>query len=259
VVFDGPKGRERVYRTGDVVRRCPDGAFAFVGRVDRQVKISGKRVELDEIEHVLRRCGAVADAAVIATEPVPGAKRVVAFVTAQDANASQAEFVANLRRELCAMVPEHLIPSEVVLSKALPLTPQGKVDRAALTGLAAADTMRHAAQSPTQTPVFANAEGALRAAFLSVLGRNDLPADITFFDFGARSLDLIKVHAAVQISMARAFPFSAFFEHATIMRLSAYLDGPAADAAEPRSGDQRGESMRAAIARARARRPGAAS
>ena len=117
-------GRARVYRTGDRVRRLPNGSIEFQGRMDGQVKIRGFRVETGEIEAVLRDAGA-ADCAVVAREDAPGERRLVAYVVGEaDVDALR----AHLRRGL----PEHMVPAAFVALERLPLTPNGKLDRRAL-------------------------------------------------------------------------------------------------------------------------------
>ena len=126
--FSG-KGGERLYRTGDLVRYRPDGAIEFLGRVDHQVKLRGFRIELGEIESALGRHPGVKDAIVLAREDRPGDKRLVAYVTPRDGHALEA---ADLRDQLQARLPDHMVPSAYVVLERLPLNPNGKVDRGAL-------------------------------------------------------------------------------------------------------------------------------
>ncbi|HVV25120.1 MAG TPA: condensation domain-containing protein, partial [Pseudonocardiaceae bacterium] len=119
---------ERMYRTGDVVRRRTDGQLEFVGRVDGQVKIRGVRIELGEVEAALSTLAGVGNA--VATVHGEGVdRRLVAYLTPHgtaDLDTGQ------LRREMAALVPDHLVPAVFVVLDALPVTPNGKIDRAAL-------------------------------------------------------------------------------------------------------------------------------
>jgi amino acid adenylation domain-containing protein len=124
----GPPGT-RLYRTGDLVRRRPDGVIEFLGRADAQIKIRGFRIEPGEVETALGRHPSVAGTAVIAREDRPGDKRLVAYVVPVPGVEPRH---AELRRHLATLLPDHLIPSAFVLLDRLPITPNGKLDRAAL-------------------------------------------------------------------------------------------------------------------------------
>ncbi len=118
----GPDG-ERAYRTGDVVVRDPDGMLRFVGRADDQVKIRGHRVEPGEVDAAARDCPGIADSVTVARPGPDGEQRLVTYVLGDG---------RDLREHLAARLPAHLVPAAVVPLEVFPLTPHGKVDRAAL-------------------------------------------------------------------------------------------------------------------------------
>ena len=125
-----PDGRtERVFRTGDIVRFRNDGQLEFHGRRDSQIKLRGYRIELGEIEAILATCQGVKEAAVIVREDEPGDQRLVAYVVARVAGAFEPDAA---RTVLKAALPGYMIPAEFVVLDAMPLTPNGKVNRAAL-------------------------------------------------------------------------------------------------------------------------------
>lgn len=147
-----PATGERVYLTGDIAVRRPDGVFAFHGRADRQIKIDGKRVEPGDIEAALRDCVGVADAAVIFWGSEGAPKRLLAWIVADvqtpppqvgPAQASPHQVAASLpdqvRRALEIALPGHMRPARIMLLHALPLTDNGKLDRKRLEELALQD------------------------------------------------------------------------------------------------------------------------
>src|SRR5919206_3242591 len=116
-----------MYRTGDLVRRRPDGNLEFLGRADHQVKVRGFRIELGEIEAALCQHAAVREAVVIARGDSGGQRRLVAYIVAADPSEATA---GNLRTFLQDKLPEFIIPSAFVIIDSLPLTANGKLDRA---------------------------------------------------------------------------------------------------------------------------------
>ena len=124
-----PSEKARMYRTGDLGRWLDDGNAEYLGRNDFQVKLRGLRVELGEIEAKLMECTGVREAVVVAREDRPGDKRLVAYLVAHETGKLNG---AHLREQLRAALPEYMVPSAFVTMKALPLSPNGKLDRRAL-------------------------------------------------------------------------------------------------------------------------------
>jgi amino acid adenylation domain-containing protein len=128
-----PTSGERMYATGDRVMLQPDGDLVFLGRIDDQVKINGFRVETGEVEHALRQCPGVADAAMVVREDAPGGTALVAFLAGTPS--ADEMLVQRLRERL----PGHMVPRFFVWLDELPLNRPGKVDRAALAKVPVAD------------------------------------------------------------------------------------------------------------------------
>jgi acyl-coenzyme A synthetase/AMP-(fatty) acid ligase len=126
-----------IYRTGDLGKVLPDGTLAFVGRVDHQVKIRGRRIELGDVEAALRRCPGVRDAVVIKRIFGEGDERLIAFLVEDEAagNGQGSGSGKRLRQELKRILPEWMVPNLFMAMEELPLNPNGKVDRKALSQL----------------------------------------------------------------------------------------------------------------------------
>ncbi len=224
----------KLYRTGDLVRRRPDGAIDFLGRNDRQIKIAGKRIELDEIEHALRAAPGVADAAVAAFEGRRG-KSIAGFVKADVA--APAVLLDGIRAYLKAALPDYMVPTELRILPAFPLTPNGKVDRKAL--LAGLDTPAAATAAPE--PMDDDIAGKLAAVFEELLG-NPVDRRSNFFDLGLRSLDLMRAHAIIMRDVAAKVALVDLFRHPNVEALATHLRatlGVAKDEAIRRAGTRK--------------------
>ncbi|MFF5553585.1 amino acid adenylation domain-containing protein [Streptomyces olivaceoviridis] len=207
----------RMYRTGDLVRMDRDGVLHFLGRTDRQVKIRGHRVELDEIQHALERHPGVRAAAVRAVDD-----RIEAHVVAADGTAPD---TAGLTRHLRRTLPAYMLPAAYGFLPALPVTGNGKTDFAALPRLR---PERHETETGSGGPDAL--EDALAGLAGRLLGRDRLDPGEDFFAAGGSSL-----HAARFVSRARA-------EHALDVRLEHFLASPTVrdlvkSAAHAREGD----------------------
>jgi amino acid adenylation domain-containing protein len=184
---DDPYGDDdsaRLYRTGDLARRLPDGAVEFLGRLDHQVKIRGRRIEPGETEHALVQHPRVDAAAVVARTDETGDARLIGYVVLHDPKPTTAE----LRAHLAARVPAQLIPSALVTLDALPLTGNGKLDRAALPAPHAGDLPAPAADQRPGTEL----EARVVDVFARVLGVGAVGVDEDFFELGGDSFQAIR-------------------------------------------------------------------
>jgi mycobactin peptide synthetase MbtF len=212
-----PNGRgARMYRTGDVVRRMPDGGLEFLGRSDDQLKIRGFRVEPGEIAAVLNGHDGVRGAHVTTRSHANG-PRLAAYV----AGGVNPPAVAELRSMLIDRLPRYLVPHYIVVLDELPLTPHGKIDENAL----AANDVAEGPATPPET----RTEMALAEAFTDVLGTADVDVTASFLQMG---LDSIVALSVVQAARRRGIALRArlMVECDTVRELAAAIDSDAAHA-----------------------------
>ena len=211
--FDDQRGG-RLYRTGDRVRRRADGNLEFLGRIDRQIKINGKRVELDEIEATVRRSGLVGDVATFVRES-PDEHRSIALCTTPNGTGDLS--VDKLRRFIAAELPDYMMPAQIRILARLPLSPTGKLDRSAL-----AETIRRD-ETISVAPVGQLAR-KVHDAWKSALGTDAFGIDDNFFDLGGTSLQLVGIHAALQETVGRVLPLVELFAYPTVRTLARWLE-----------------------------------
>ena len=235
---------ERLYLTGDLARRDLDGNLHFHGRLDRQVKINGKRLELDEVENALHAHPEVREAAAALFEDRPGLKRIVAYVSGMPDTSGTVE---TLRAYLRMRLPEHAVPAVFMILDALPLAASGKLDRPALP---------RPRLEPT-SPKFEQhdaLERLLAALWGEVLRLNDVNPATNFFDLGGTSLQLIEAVERIQTSLHPALELADVFEHPTVLSLAQFIRGSGAAARSAVVGSDRAQRANDTLARLQQRR-----
>jgi amino acid adenylation domain-containing protein len=206
----------RWYRTGDLARVRDDGAIEFVGRADRQIKLRGHRVELDEIEAVIARLPQVREAVVSIRGETSESRQIVAHVVRKDPSAPPP---ANLLSELRRLLPVYMVPGAIVWLPSLPFNASGKVDRRALGVADIAPTERHGEHVPPRDMF----EQMLARIWEDLLGVRDLGVFDHFFEIGGHSLLAARLADAIEREMGLAFPLSAMFNDDTLAGLAAAL------------------------------------
>jgi amino acid adenylation domain-containing protein len=211
----------RMYLTGDRVVLRPDGNLDFLGRTDHQVKIRGFRIEPDEIAGRLAEFPGVTDAVAVARGTGAGAE-LVGYVTGAGLDA------AKLREYLAERLPAHMVPGALVLLDAMPLTPSGKIDRAALP---APDRSAFASCGYVEpgTPT----ERALAAFLTSLLGIDRIGATDDFFSLGGHSLVAGRLAARVRAELGRELPLRQIYQEPTIAAMARVIDSPGDGIAVP--------------------------
>jgi len=207
----------RLYKTGDLARYMPDGNIEFLGRIDHQVKLRGFRIELGEVETVLGRHAAVQHAVVVASGDVPAEKRLAAYVVLhQQATATISELRSFLRTKL----PDYMVPSAFVVLDALPVTPNGKVDRDALPAPSQHRSELAEALAAPRTP----GEEALATIWADVLKLDTVGAHDNFFDLGGHSLLAVQVVSRVRKAFHVELPLRSLFQTPTVAGLAATIE-----------------------------------
>ncbi|WP_245637138.1 amino acid adenylation domain-containing protein [Burkholderia singularis] len=214
----------RLYRTGDLARWLPDGKLELLGRMDGQVKVQGYRIELGEIEAVAMRAGCLARA-VASVVRRNGATVIQLHVVASPHQTG--DVVAAVRAELVLHLPAYMQPHHVVVLDALPLTANGKVDRARLPGPPAsvpAPASRAVSAARRDVPL----ETAMLDAFVEVVGVGIDPEQ-GFFDAGATSMHIVRLRALLASRGVAVPPLVDFFSLATIRALASHSAASGAD------------------------------
>ncbi|SAL39736.1 non-ribosomal peptide synthetase [Caballeronia telluris] len=215
---------ERLYRTGDRVRLLADRRIAFLGRLDDQVKIRGYRVEPGEVSAALCAIDGVAQAETLALEQDDGRLHLASFVTLK----AQGQNDASLREALAARLPDYMVPAVLVTLDALPVTANGKIDRAALRAMAAAPA---SVQSSGDAPRGASEE-AIAVVWKDVLKAEQVGRDENFFELGGDSILVLQVIARLRKRGLRFTP-KQLFDGPTIAQLARVATST--DAAAPRA------------------------
>jgi amino acid adenylation domain-containing protein len=205
----GPAGA-RSYQSGDRVRRLPDGSVEFIGRLDDQLKIRGFRIEPQEVAAAVRALAGVRDVAVVADA---GAQALLAFVVAPPGLIQ----VEKLRERLAGELPRHAVPRAIHVLRTLPLTRNGKIDRAALLEMATALADRRIVAP--RNPV----EARIAAIWSEALGTSEVGVDENFFQLGGHSLLATQILSRIRQQLRVEIPIPAFFAAPTIEGLAAQV------------------------------------
>ncbi|MCI3945700.1 non-ribosomal peptide synthetase [Pseudomonas syringae] len=206
----------RLYKTGDLARYRADGSLEFMGRNDFQVKVRGFRIELGEIESRLSNCTGVKEAAVIAREDVPGEKRLVAYVVPQTGHSLNA---LALREELTPLLAEYMLPGAFVIIEAMPLTPNGKLDRKQLP----APDQQAFAQRAFEAPS-GETEQLLASLWADLLGLERVGRNDSFFELGGHSLTAVQLTLRIREETGVDIPLRSLFEQNSLMALADHIN-----------------------------------
>jgi acyl carrier protein len=199
----------RLYKTGDLVRHLPDGNIENLGRADTQVKVRGFRIELGEIESVLGKYPGVRESVVVTHQPSEEDKRLVAYIVCDP---SQTPAVGELRAYLKDKLPEYMIPSFFVFIDALPVSPNGKIDRRALPTLEQFRPETTGEYVAPRTEV----ERILADLWEQVLRVERVGVNDNFFELGGHSLLATQLVSHIRETFSVELPLRGIFESPTV-------------------------------------------
>ncbi len=216
------EGVDRRYRTGDLVRQRPDGAFDFLGRLDDQLSIRGYRVEPGEVTAVLNAHPAIAASIVVGVGATSAQRQLVAYVVGNgEVQPDHFEIIEYLRGSL----PEYLVPGRYVWLEALPLTPHGKVDRAALPALVDEPSSGSEGDRPLRTPT----EAKIEAVLTELLDVPEVGPEENFFLLGGHSMLgaqlIVRLETLFDVELSLRY----LFDHPTLGEIAAAVDRQVAE------------------------------
>ena len=230
------KASPTLYKTGDLVRYLPDGTIECLGRNDFQIKLRGHRIDLGEIESVLRGYPNICEAVVVLREDEQGQKRLVAYL---QRSAHPSPDAGILQQFLKTKLPDYMMPSSFVVLDKFPLTPNGKINRKALPAPVSDRADSKQPFTPPRTPT----EEALAKLWRELLGQPEIGIDDNFFENGGHSLLAMQLMARARNEFQTELSLRNVFEAPTIAELAVILDRkkdqPAVPALQPLTRAQR--------------------
>ncbi|MEH1853289.1 MAG: amino acid adenylation domain-containing protein [Nostoc sp.] len=207
--------KSRLYKTGDLARYLPDGHIEYLGRIDYQVKLRGFRIELGEIETALLQHSEVKEAVVIVQEDTPNETSLVGYIVAETGQDSL-QVISQLRRFLKQQLPDFMVPTIFMALEAMPLTPNGKVDRKALPKPDASRPELEANYVAPRTPI----EQQIADIWTQVLNVRQVGIYDNFFELGGYSLLGIQVVSRLRQALQAEILMSNLFELPTVAELA---------------------------------------
>ena len=233
----------RLYRTGEFARHVADGAIELLGRADDLVKVRGFHINVERVEIVLREHAGVREAAVVLREDAKGVERLAAYVAGHGISPTPGE----LRDYMRECLPDYAIPFAFIVLDALPLTPDGDVDRRALPTTLPDDSAAPTAYVAAGTLL----EELVTGVWCEVLGVERVGVHDNFFDLGGRSMLVVQAHGKLQRMLEREIPLIDLFKYTTVRALVDYLNSGGAGESLIEQGTERAETRKSSMRRRR--------
>jgi amino acid adenylation domain-containing protein len=214
----GKLEEEKMYRTGDLARWLPDGNIEYLGRIDDQVKIRGYRIELGEIESTINSIDGVKESAVIVREDVPGQKQLVGYVVCQEPlqTIEGKNWIFQIKERLHEVLPNYMVPGNIVLLDHLPLTANNKIDKKNLP-----KPLENISEKKAPTT---NLEKTISKIWCSALKKEKIDIEADFFELGGHSLLAVKVMAALEKEIGSKLAINQIFKHPNIQELAKAIE-----------------------------------
>lgn len=216
--FD-PSGASRLYRTGDRGRYSSDGNLEFLGRLDHQIKLRGFRIELEEIGATLMRHSKVRETVALLVETPDGDKRLAAYVVPKPGQPRPKP--GEMRDFLKTQLPDYMVPATLMVLDAFPLTPNGKLDRAALGLLGQSGSEREEVFVAPRNEW----ETGLVEIWERLLGTKPISVTDNFFNLGGHSLMAVRLFSEIKLRFSVTLPLASIFRAATVEQLAELLGG----------------------------------
>jgi amino acid adenylation domain-containing protein len=211
----------KLYKTGDLARFLPNGQIECLGRIDYQVKVRGFRIDLGEIEATMTNCPEVKQAIAIVREDRPNDKTLVGYFVPDLENGQAADHQVSVLREfLKARLPDYMVPTRFMVLDAMPLTPNGKIDRRALPTPDLSNIQLDTEFVPPSNPI----EKKLANIWADILGVERVGIHDNFFELGGHSLLALRLFAKMEQVFGRTFSLATLFEAPTVKDLSDIID-----------------------------------
>ncbi|GGH50431.1 hypothetical protein GCM10008014_15540 [Paenibacillus silvae] len=208
---------ERMYRTGDLVRWLPNGDLEYLGRIDDQIKLRGIRIELGEIQSVLESHPLIRECVVLVKEDHKHDQRLVAYIVLKQGESFNS---GEIRQFLRKILPEYMVPSTLINLNEIPLSPNGKIDRAALPNPKSEDVVGNSEFTSPQNPM----EEILAGIWSQVLGLERVGIHDNFFELGGHSLLAIQVLSRLRNAVGAEVPVQSIFNYPTIFEFASQID-----------------------------------
>jgi amino acid adenylation domain-containing protein len=223
-----PRGSgQRLYRTGDLARHLPDGRLEYLGRVDRQIKRRGVRIEPGEIEAAVRWDPHVRDVVVLPEGDTAEGRVLVAYLIPDGAASAAPTLAADVRERLRGVVPEHLVPDRWVVVDTFPLNANGKVDRTALAILASAGSARGGTDTRHDMPgpgTESEVKTTLLEIWREIFALDEVGPHDDFFDLGGHSLLASRMVSRIRKALGVEMPLAQVFDHPTVAEIAELIE-----------------------------------
>jgi amino acid adenylation domain-containing protein len=216
--FTGIAGA-KLYRTGDLGKFNDNGDIACLGRIDHQVKLRGYRIELEEIEYILSRQQNVKTVVVMPRTDMGPDIRLVAYLVLEDATDDPVARLEGWKQALIDELPEYMVPDDFAIIDAIPITPNGKVDRKAMPNPTAYIIRNRNEYVAPRTDI----EKLVADTWSEMMGIENISVFDNFFELGGRSLLAVKIMAHLEQATGKRLPLATLFEHSTVEKLALRL------------------------------------